>query len=304
MKEMNLARFDLNLLVVFEVLMQERHVGRAGDRLHLTQPAVSHALRRLRGLVNDPLFVKHARGIRPTPRAESLASSLAPVLASLRGSLSRGDEFTPAAATRSVVIGASDYIELVLIPSVMARLRRQAPSLDLGVKAITRASVTAELRRREIDLAIGPLSASPDAVQATPLFTERFVLVARKGHPVLKGSLTAKRFAGYPHLLVSPQGDSSGVVDQALRELGLRRRTALTVAHFLCAPWIIADTDLVTALPERIARRLLGPAACGMRELPLKIPSYTVGLVQSKDSLGDPLLSWLTTVIREVAADG
>ena len=299
----NLSRVDLNLFVVFDAVMQERHVGRAADRLSLTQPAVSHALRRLRDVVNDPLFVRHARGVKPTARAEVLAGSIAPALALLKTGLGPRDGFTASTVKRTVVVGTSDFIELTLLPRVVAKLRQEAPLLDLRIKPITRASVAADLRRRDIDLAVGPMSAAPDAVELTPLFKERFVMIARRGHPALRKSLTPKRFALLPHLLISPQGDPFGVVDHALRELGLKRRIALTLAHFVAAPLIIASTDLVATLPERVASRMRSVAAIGVRDVPVDIPPWTVGLAQAKESLGDPLLEWLSKLIGATAAD-
>src|SRR5262249_49894083 len=127
MHNIHVPKFDLNLLVVFDALMREQHVGRAGELLGLTQPAVSHALGRLRHLVNDPLFVKHAKGVRPTPRAEALAHAIAPALQTLRSSLKADDAFDPATMTRTFVIGGSDYLDFTLLPPLMGRLRQRAP---------------------------------------------------------------------------------------------------------------------------------------------------------------------------------
>jgi len=303
MAHADIRAVNLNLLAAFDALLEERNVTRAASKMGVTQSAMSSSLAQLRLLFEDPLFRRTPRGIEPTPRALELGDPIRRGLGLFDRALTPRS-FEPRSESRVFVLATSDYVEFVLLPPLLKRLAREAPGVRLEVRPWGLQQVPRTLQSGEVDLMIGFYNEVPAHHAETLLFDEHYLCIARKGHPVLKGSLTAKRFAAYPHLLVSPQGDSSGVVDQALRELGLRRRTALTVAHFLCAPWIIADTDLVTALPERIARRLLGAAACGMRELPLKIPSYTVGLVQSKDSLGDPLLSWLTTVIREVAADG
>src|SRR4051812_34181952 len=131
MQDIDLPKFDLNLLVVFDALMREQHVGRAGELVGLTQPAVSHALGRLRHLVNDPLFLKHARGMRPTPRAEALADAIAPALRTLRTSLRQPANFDPAGIARTVVIGASDYIDFTLVPRLMSELRKSAPGFDV-----------------------------------------------------------------------------------------------------------------------------------------------------------------------------
>ncbi|WP_051955849.1 LysR family transcriptional regulator [Beijerinckia mobilis] len=304
MNQIDLKRFDLNLLAVFDALMQERHVGRAGERLGLTQPAVSHALARLRALADDTLFVKHARGVKPTARAIELAETIGPALAVLRASFGIRTAFDPSSASRTIVIGSSDYVELALLPAVVARLRHEAPKIDIRIRSITQGDVEQAMRRRDIDLAIGPLTASPGSVLATPLFSDRLVLVARQGHPGLAQPLTVEAFAGLHYLLVSQSGDASGIVDDALREFGLERRVALTIPHFSAAPFLIAETDLVAMLPERIAKPLCAPASVTIHDCPLDVPPWVVGIAQPQEGQMDPCLSWLVTLIRKVVSDG
>ena len=302
MNKIDLKRFDLNLLAVFDALMRERHVGRAGERLGLTQPAVSHALGRLRALADDPLFVKHARGVKPTARAMELAETVGPALATLRASFGMRPAFDPSSASRTIFIGSSDYAELLLLPAVMARLRHEAPLIDIRIRPISRGDVDAAIRRRDIDLAIGPLVASPGRTLATPLFSDRLVLVGRCGHPGLESPLTMEAFAGLNHLLVSQGGDAVGMVDESLRELGFERRVALTIPHFAAAPFLIEATDLVAMLPQRIARKLSAATAVAIYDCPLAIPQWVVGAVQSRESEGDPCLAWFVALLREIAA--
>lgn len=302
MQELHQKRFDLNLLTIFVALMEERHVGRAGERLALTQPAVSHALGRLRVLAGDPLFVKHARGMTPTARALEIAATAVPALAELRASVLARPRFQPQSEARTFALGASDYVDLTLMPAVVARLRAQAPSIDLRLTAVSRAEVGTALRRREIDLAIGPMAAAPEDVHTQPLFAERFVMIARPAHPGLAAASTIEGFAALPHLLVSPQGDATGTVDQALRDLGLRRRVALVVPHFAAAPLLVESSDLVAVMPERVAGRLRGAARFCQHELPLRLPPWTVGLARARDSASDAGLDWLCALIAEAAA--
>jgi len=302
MSQIDFKRFDLNLLAVFDALMRERHVGRAGERLGLTQPAVSHALTRLRALADDRLFVKHARGVKPTVRAMELAETIGPALMTLRASFGMRQAFDPSSALRTVIVGSSDYAELALLPTVMQRLAREAPLIDLRVQPITAGDVGQAMRRRDIDLAIGPLTSSPGATLATPLFSDRLVLVARHGHPGLALPLTLEAFAGLNHLLVSQRGDAVGMVDEALREFGLERRVALTIPHFAAAPFLIAATDLVAMLPERIARPLCAAAGVAIYNCPLDISPWVVGIVQVRERENDACLAWLTALIRDVAS--
>jgi DNA-binding transcriptional LysR family regulator len=293
MNEIHLRRFDLNLLIVFDALMRERHVGHAAERLGLTQPAVSHALGRLRQLLGDPLFVRHARGVRPTVRAEALAGNIAPLLRGLENSLQACARLDPATVERSVSIGGSDYAALVIAPLLSEQVRRQAPRLDLRFLPISADTALGGLRRREIDLAVGPVAAAPAGMRVTTLFTETLVLVARTGHRAFREPLKPETYAKLQHLLVSPRGDTAGSVDQALREAGLTRRIAVTVPHFAAAPFIVGASDLVAVLPARVARRLAAAAGVAVHELPVAVPSWSVGAAALADAAGDPVLQWV-----------
>lgn len=304
MHDIDLHKFDLNLLAVFDALMREQHVGRAGELLGLTQPAVSHALGRLRHLLNDPLFVRHAKGVRPTARAAALADAIAPALRILRASLRQGNDFDPAAARRTIVIGASDYIDLVLMPRLMSRLRKEATGIEIRLRPTSRETVLQELRRREIDFALGPLSAAPgDAVELTPLFTERPVMIGRHNHPLFRGKPSLEKFVALSHLLVSQRGEAFGSVDSALREAGLSRRISITVPHFLAAPFIVGATDVVAVMAERVARRLAKAARISIYRMPVAVPSWTVGLARLKDAHDDPAIDWLVEVVAEISTD-
>lgn len=302
MRHIHLESFDLNLLLVFETLMRERHAGRAAEVLGLTQPAVSHALSRLRHLLEDPLFVKHARGMQPTPRAEALAVPIASALHALRAALNERQAFDPAEAKRTVGIAASDYIGFTLIPKLMAVIQKAAPGMDIRLLPASRGTVLQQLRRREADIIIGPTAAAPEGVELMPLFTERLVLIARKEHPALWKKLTPEAFAKLQYLLVSPGGGPFGLVDEALREAGLSRRIAVTIPHFLAAPFIIGATDLVALLSERVARQLAGAAGLAVHESPIAIPPWTIGLAYLPGAVADPAIDWLVKLAREISA--
>jgi DNA-binding transcriptional LysR family regulator len=304
MRDFDLRRFDLNLLTVFDALMRERHVGRAGERLHLTQPAVSHALGRLRALLGDPLFVKHARGMNPTPRAAALAPAIAATLASLSALLAPDRRFEPASARRVVTLAATDYVSFVLLPALVERLRREAPGFDLRVRSAEPALMREALRRGEIDFALGRIGREVSGLEAVPLFEERFVCVGRTGHPLLAAPMAAADFAAAPQLLVSPGGDAHGMIDAALQERALARRVVLTVPHFLAVPFIVAQSDLVAALAERVARRLAAAAVIDIAALPLAVPPWRIGLVRLADTPVDPALAWFARELVPAVAAG
>jgi DNA-binding transcriptional LysR family regulator len=240
--------------------------------------------------------------MRPTPRAEALAAPLASTLQALQATLNPKESFDPGQARRTINIGGTDYVDLTLMPPLMQAIRREAPGFDIRLRAITRATVLPDLRRKEIDFAIGPIGAAPATLDMTPLFSERLVMIGRRRHPAMKGKLSAKSFAALSHLLVSPRGDPIGSVDEVLREAGLLRRVVLTVPHFSAAPFIVGTTDLVAVLPERIAHHLAALSDIAIRPLPVRVQPWTLGLARPKDAPSDPALDWLIALIARISS--
>jgi DNA-binding transcriptional LysR family regulator len=205
--------------------------------------------------------------------------------------------------SRTFVIGAFDCTDLPLLTAVRAILRSQAPSIDFRVKAVPPADIGRALRQRHIDAAIGPLAAAPDDAHSTALFVERLVMIARRDHPALRKALTVKTFAALPHVRVSARGAEFGSVDRALSKLGLSRRFARTVPHFNAAALLVEVSDFVAAIPERVAERMQAVGRVEVHELPLLVLPWTVGLMQTKDSLEDVGMRCLVASICSVAAE-
>src|SRR5471032_860466 len=202
---MDLHGIDLNLLVAFDALICERNVTRAGVRIGRTQPAMSAALARLRLLLKDDLFVRSASGLQPTPRALELAGPLSEALASIQRTLEFTQAFDPARATVRFTLALSDHPAFVMLPALLKRLARQAPGVTLRIKAYSaREDALALLDAGEADAAVGVPGGSTPRIPTLPLFEERFVCVARKGHPLAKKKMTLTRFLSCQHLLVSP----------------------------------------------------------------------------------------------------
>ena len=298
MHEIDLTHVDINLLVVFEALLLERHVGRAADRLFLSQSATSHALGRLREMLGDPLFVRHPKGIEPTARANALAGPIADVLNRVRAIVRPQLPFKPAALDRTFSIGATDYAVFVVLAPLLARLQALAPRLDLRILPVDQASIAAAFDRGTLDFAIGNFPDPPDRLEAIPLFDERFIGVARRDHPALKrDSMSLEDFVAIPHALVSLGGDQHGRVDEALATLGLKRRVAVTVAHFLALPFVIGSTDMVGVLAERAAVRLAETAELSLFPLPLKMPAWKVHLLRLRQLRDNPEIRWFSELI-------
>ena len=306
MHETNLAKLDLNLLVALRALLAERHVTRAASRMGLTQPAMSHALARLRAVLGDPLLVRKRAGMTLTPRAQELAEPLERVLADVSKLRAPPERFDPARSTRTFRIASSDYVELVMMPAVLARLWREAPNVRVQLRTLG-ARGTGEIDDERTDVILGPL-ASSDAnrsdVVVQKLIMERFVCVVREDHPTVGKRFTLERLLALPHALISPRGDEQGgIVDTALAKLGKHRTIAVEVPHFLVAPFLVERTDVVLTLAERVARAL-GPSV-RLRVLPpppeLRLPGFDISLVWHERHRADPAHAWFRSTIAAVA---
>jgi len=306
LNEIDLARADLNLLVLFEVVLRERHVGRAADRLNLTPSAVSHGLGRLRRLLNDPLFLRTPKGVVPTARATELAAPISDVLARASAVITTGRPFDPCTATRRFAIGAPDGISAVVLRPLLARLRTMAPGIDVGVRQILpsparvwRAAV-AELEAGDMDIAIIPSDDIPPRFEKRRLYEEDFVIAMRTGHRFARDP-TLERYCEMQHLVVSHTGDPHGFVDEALAKRGRTRRIALTVPNFMLALATVAETDFITALPRRFAAMHAARFGILGIDAPLALPGFRVNAVAPKVAMMDAGLAWLFGLLADSA---
>ena len=309
LNQIDLSRADLNLLFLFEVVLDERHVGRAAERLNLSPSAVSHGLGRLRRLLNDPLFLRTPKGVVPTARATELAAPIADILARVRNVVAIAEPFDPATSTRRFTIGAPDGVSAVVLPPLLAGLQRLAPHIDISVRQLLPPQGTAtfgrawqpaldELETRTIDIAIVPLSEIPARFAEQILYEEEFVIASRADHPYAKAP-TLDRFCEMRHLLVSLTGDAHGFVDDALAKRGLARRIALTVPNFMMALAIIAETDLIAALPKQFVARHAARFGVVGTKAPLSPRLDQIRAVASKSAMMDAGVAWLFGVLRD-----
>lgn len=307
LKLVDLSRTDLNLLVLFEVVLDERHVGRAADRLNLSPSAVSHGLGRLRRLLNDPLFLRTPKGVVPTARAVELSAPIAEVLARVRSVISTAEPFDPASSARRFMIGAPDGVSAVFLPPLLDELRRTAPNIDLGVRQLLpvpgetspeRAwrNAFADLEVRAMDIAVVPSEHIPTRFHSRGLYEEDFVVATRAGHPFAVDP-TAERYCEMQHLVVSLTGDPHGFVDEALAKQGYSRRVALTVPNFMFALAAIAGTDLISALPRRFAAIHAAHFGVVTVEAPLPLPRFRLNAVVPKVAMMDAGLAWLFGIL-------
>jgi len=294
---------DLNLLAVFDVLMAERSVTRAAQRLRLTQPAVSHALGRLRLQLKDPLLVRGPGGMEPTPFALSMAGRLRSLLDELDGLTRPDTSFVPARAERQFTLGLSDYVAFVLLPPLVSRLRAEAPGVRLLVRNATGASGAGMVEAGAVDLAVGYYPTPPKRLKRLHLFNEDFLCAARWGHPAFARPLTPDIFAGLDHLNVSLAGEAEGYIDAALAESGIRRRIQVTAGHFLMAPFLLRGSDLVATEPSRLLKALAAPLELAFRPPPVPVPGFAVHALRHERSAGDQALNWLEDMMIQICAE-
>lgn len=303
MNESKLARLDLNLLLPFVLLHEERHAGRVAARLNLSPSAVSHALRRLRSTFDDPLFVPTPRGMTPTVRANSLAPLARELVAQAEALAASTAPFAPATSQRRFRIGAPDAAIATMIPSLVERLGQTAPGIDLSLVALLPAPgkvgpedawrhVIDMLDNGHLDAAILPFRPQSPRIEARFLHDEQFAVAFRHGHQFGR-SPTLRRFAAARHLLVSATGDPSGLIDRALADMGLSRRVALTVPHFFMALDVIRRTDLIGAIPRRFALHHAEAFGLGVAELPLPQPGSPIYALAPRAAMADRGIAWL-----------
>ncbi|MBE1529104.1 DNA-binding transcriptional LysR family regulator [Sphingopyxis sp. OAS728] len=303
LNEIDLSRADLNLLLLFEAVFEERHVGRSAARLNLSPSAVSHGLGRLRRLLNDPVFLKTPKGVVPTDRASTLAPAIADILQQVRSVFSQAAPFDPATSVRRFAIGAPDGVSAVFLQPLLTELESRSPGIRIGIRQLLpvadetapdRAWRTAfdELERREIDIAVIPSEEGPIRFEKRALYEEDFVLATRAGHNFCERP-TIESYCAHRHLVVSMTGDPHGFVDDILATQGRHRDVALTVPNFMFACAVLPATDLICAIPRTFAALHADQFGLAITEPPISFGTFRLNAFVPKAALTDAGLSWL-----------
>ncbi|HKA59391.1 MAG TPA: LysR family transcriptional regulator [Gemmatimonadales bacterium] len=296
---MNIRKLDLRLLQCLDALITERHVSRAAARVHLSQPAMSGALSRLRDAFGDPLLTRTKRALVPTLRGIELAQAARAVLQSVEAMSSGIRPFEPATSERTFRIAMTDYSEFVLLPPLVRRLRSEAPSINIAVAPLDRRTHADELLvNGEIDLAISNFPGVSSSLRTRELFRERFVCLASRDNTRVGKRLTLVKFTELSHAFISPHGGGFyGATDDALAAIDRARRIAVSVPHFLVAPFVVASSDLIMVVPERVARHCAATLPLRLLEPPVRIEGFVVSERWHERSDRDAGVKWLRSLM-------
>lgn len=297
----HVSRIDLNLFVVFDAVFSEGGVTAAAARLNLTQPAVSHALARLRLAFGDPLFVRQGRALVPTPRARRAIGGVRAAIHGLSATLADAGGFQPATARLTFTVGMRDITETVLMPELMARLARAAPQVALNVVRAGRRSLQAELAAGTVDAAIDVLLPLGPGVKRHKLMSEPLAVLARRGHPRIRRRLTLARYLAEDHVVVSARRRGEAAVDLELARAGHQRRVRLRCQHHFAAARAVARTDLVCTVTAQMARILASAQPLQVLRFPLPTRDFDAFLYWHDNLEADPANQWLRALLIAAA---
>lgn len=293
----DLRRFDLNLLVAFEALMEERSVTGAARRLGVGQPAMSSTLARLRDMFGDPLLSRGAQGMIPTQRALALMEPIGQVLADMREQVFAILPFEPAAERRSFRVGVSDQAEVAIMPGVLNLMRQEAPEVSLIARSVEMRLAAEMLQTGAIDLALGYFPDVDAEIETQVLYHETFVCLFDAEACGLKPPLSLDDYVSRPHVLASLRGEPFGHIDERLQETGRSRKVVYTTPHFLALPFILLGMRAIAAVPRRLAQHCADAARLDVSPLPLGTIGYDVRMAWHRRSRGDAGQRWMREII-------
>lgn len=304
MKSINLSSVDLNLLVAFVALFEERSVTAAAQRLHLGQPAMSAALGRLRLLFEDELFIRFGREMQPTAKALEIAPGISAALQQIRQTIESSQTFNPATSQRAFAIGSSDYTSSIITPKLLEACDQIAPGINFRLISYEKDNIETLLEQRAIDVALGVFQELPRQTMQISLMQEHFVGICRWGHPAItQDTISPETFANLPHALFTLRRDDVGEIDKVLAKHNLQRRVVLTIPYLLVLPAIVASSDLVAAIPSRLAKQFTDRGILSIFELPVKTEPWVISMVWSKLSDRDRANCWLRQMLQRLCKE-
>jgi DNA-binding transcriptional LysR family regulator len=299
---MDIRNVDLNLLVCLNALIIERNVTRAAERQGVSQPAMSAALAKLRDLFKDPLLVRTSQGMVLTRRATELGEPVAKMLREVEGLLQQSGTFDPATSHRTFRLQGTDYVESVLLAPLMTSVRSMAPSVKVVYRSPDPKRLAEDLDTGELDMGIGYIPSPVPHLRTQLVFRDRFVCLARRDHPAITANLTIEQYAALPHVQVLPRdsGMYASALDDALAMLNVARQVVLWEPSFLNVPELVATSDVVTTIPERVALRFVKRLPVQLIDPPVALPPIEVRMFWAEWAMQDPGHRWLRGLVHQV----
>ncbi|MCG8337034.1 MAG: LysR family transcriptional regulator [Proteobacteria bacterium] len=296
---MNLAEFDLNLLVIFDAIYKEKNLTRAGQRLNLSQPAISHALNRLRSAFDDPLFVRHGYRMEPTPLTEELKENIKKVLELTERTLEDRGPFDPYRSTRTFHIGMQDYPMMVVLPKLLKSIKDQAPNIRIRTFHLTIENRKTALEDGKLDMVIGVRQDFGSSIFQQYLFRDREVCIVRQDHPTVKEELSLEDYLDSEFVGLSFSDVKQARIDRKLKEMGHKRKVRLTVENEVTIPQLVSQSDFLANIAELVAKEYVSWLPIKMLQLPIEIEDFEFYQYWHARHQKDPGHSWLRKLIKQ-----
>lgn len=302
---LNLRQLDFTMLMAFDLLVQTLNVSRAAERMFVTQSAMSQILGRLRQQFDDPLLVRTPEGMKPTKRALALVEPVRSVLREVEQILNAPDRFDPATSHERFVLAGSDYIEFLVLPRLIERVRKRAPQVEIHICRTDADSFDSRLQNQDIDLVLGfqAMLKLPAHLQWERLFDDTIVCIACRDHDRIGDEITLEEYLRMSQLLISSCDMNAHIVERWLAQQGLERHISVVVPNFLSAPFTVATTDLLLSLPRRIAEACIRSSPLRIVRVPLGLPAYDLVMAWHPLRDKDPAHQWLREQLLEVSRD-
>ncbi|KFE62697.1 LysR family transcriptional regulator [Hyalangium minutum] len=301
MTDINLATVDLNLLNVVATVLEERSATKAAVRLHVTQSAVSNAMKRARELFGDPLVLREAYGLAPTARGAELLPALRAWLEEARRLVAKAPVFEPRTSTRTFTVACSDAVAVALLQPVLRLLKKRAPLARLRLQTLDRLLSEDGLARGEVDLLIGIPPVVPPGHEAELVYRDPLECIVRRDHPRVRSKLTLPLYASLPHVELALFGNIDDTIDRALARHGQSREVTVVLPHFSSVPLAVLETDCVATLSSRLARAFAARLPLKVLEPPLALEPLEVRQVWHRRSEADAAVGFLRALVREAA---
>lgn len=293
MHTMNIKTLDLNLLLVFNALMETRSVSKGAKLLNLSQPAMSHALSRLRVSLSDELFVRTPKGMIPTPKSEKIKDFIAQGLGVIEMGLFEGAEFNPDQSERNFTITSSDCECMTFIPYLVSNIIKNSPNISLTFRPPTIESFISDLDSSKVDLALG-VGVQPRAnLVIENIYSEDYICLTRKDNPLVKNEVSLKEYLSFEHILIDPLGARKGIVDSSLEKIGVKRNIRVSIPQFALTPWIFLNNDLIVTIPKTLGEEFLKILPVKSFAPPVEIKTLEGQMIWHKRNTNDPAHTWL-----------